>query len=470
MEHDLLFSYIAFPFYLIIFLVIYLYVKQNITKYGFNNINIFILTFTLFYLLVPFVQTYFKNDRDDTTHFTMILNLVSDDVLFYNFLISFSCLLIIVITYHIKFRTSNKSSNTRKVNEPVRIYSERLYIKLNIITDLLFLISALSIFLLIWELGSIKKYLSFGSLTRGIDKDPTQYIRPSFLQLVTVSVIILVTPYLYLYLYKIKRSRFLLIKFLISFLLSVLYLLYNQGRAPLLLFFLPFIFTIIKRNKKALIALTILTFTAIVSLNYLDTLFKIIAFGNSSIERSTNFITLFLKEFSYPFTNFVFRNELVSISGYRYMVDFVIWPLTMIPNSLLQFVGFDKGFLISLTSINTSSYGIFIGQYPPGFIPVDFLTFNFYQLGYISLIFNCIIVGVILKYIDRMYYFFANNFAIKIILYRISFSIINILNNADISAIVRNRLDVVLLLLILIYIYKKSKNINIKGDYYVRKQ
>lgn len=77
----------------------------------------------------------------------------------------------------------------------------------------------------------------------------------------------------------------------------------------------------------------------------------------------------------------------------------------------------------------------------------------------------CFIIGRALRKLDIVFNYFKDNFAIKIVLYRISFSMINILNNADITAIVRNRLDVVVLLIILIYIYRSSKKLtSIKGD------
>ncbi|MFD2044562.1 hypothetical protein ACFSTA_08610 [Ornithinibacillus salinisoli] len=334
-----------------------------------------------------------------------------------------------------------------------------LYKKIKLITDIIFLVGVASIVLLIFEVGSLKTYLALGSLTRGLDKSPTDYIGSSYLQLVTLSVIILIPPYLYLYLYRLKNSKIILLKFFISLIFAVLFLLYNQGRAPLVIFFLPFFFAIGKRRKKGVLGLAILFGVGLFLLAYLDAIFQYLAYGYYAVEQSGNYITEFLSQFSYPFANFSLRNELIQYSGYRYMYDYVIWPFTMIPSSILELIGISKESIISVSTFNTKAYGAFLGVDPTGGIPVDLLTFNYYQFGYFTLLPMCLVIGRILRRLDLIFYFFKNNFAIRIVLYRISFSMIGILNNADLSAIVRNRLDIVLLLLIIIYIYIYEKRL-----------
>ncbi|MCS0670397.1 hypothetical protein NX023_03960 [Cytobacillus firmus] len=392
------------------------------------------------------------------------MNQLSDEEIFFNLLISSLCLLLIILSYHLRFKSRVDNSNTCKQEQIDKGIKNNLYKKLIWITDIIFIVAVLSIILLIIETGSIKTYLALGALTRGLDKAPTAYIRSSYLQLVTLSVIILVTPYLYIYLYRFNKSKVIAIKFIISLIFAILFLLYNQGRAPLVIFFLPFLFTIQKQGKKGFLGLTVMFGIGLFLLNYLDRLFKFLAYGNFVVEEKTNVITMFLSEFSYPFTNFSLRNELIGYSGYRYMYDYLIWPFTMVPSSILELVGFNKESITSISNINTEAYGFFLGVTPSGGIPVDLLTFNFYQFGYISLIPICFIIGRILRKLDLIFNFFEKDYAIKILLYRISFSMINLMNNADISAIVRNRLDVVVLLIILIYIYRNTKNTKTKHN------
>lgn len=462
MVFDSIFSYMSFMVYIAIFSLVYIYVKRIISNNGFNILSMFILTFSIFYLFVPFVQSYFKLHRDNTSFFTILLNQMSDEEVFFNFLICAGCLLFIILSYNLRFKSKGNGRKSDFESTTTILDQHKLYKKINRITDVIFFISVISMVLLIVEVGSLKTYLTLGSLTRGLDKAPTDYIRPSYLQLVTFSTVVLVTPYLYVYLYRMRRSKIMVLKIIVSLIFSILFLLYNQGRAPLILFFLPFFFTFGKKRKKGFLGLTILFGVGVFLLSYLDRLFQYLAYGSYTVETNTHFITQFLAEFSYSFANFSLRDELVNYSSYRYMYDYLIWPFTMIPSSLLKIIGFSKESLIAVSTINTEAYGTFLGIKPSGGIPVDLLTFNYYQFGYITLIPICLILGRVLKKIDMIFYFFKDNFAIKIVLYRISFSMINILNNADISAIVRNRLDIVILFIIVIYIYKQNKNMKNK--------
>ncbi|WP_160162357.1 hypothetical protein [Oceanobacillus iheyensis] len=381
---------------------------------------------------------------------------MSDSEIFFNFLISSICLLIIITSYHIRFKSTG-NIEFKEAYKRSLIDNNLLYKRVKLITNTIFLVGILSIVLLIIEVGSLKNYLALGSMTRGLDKSPTEYINSSYLQLITLSVVILIPPYLYLFLYRMKKDKIMIFMFFISLFFAVLYLLYNQGRAPLIIFFLPFFFVIGKIKKRGMFGLVLLFGLGLFLLSYLDAIFQYLAYGYYEIEQSENYISQFLKEFSYPFANFSLRYELIDFSGFRYMYDYVIWPFTMIPSSLLSLFGLSKEAITSVSTFNTEAYGAFLGVNTTGGIPVDFLTFNFYQFGYISLLPMCFVIGRLLRMLDKVFYFFKGNIAITILLYRISFSMIGILNNSDLSAIMRNRLDVVLLLVIIIYIYMLEK-------------
>jgi oligosaccharide repeat unit polymerase len=467
MVFENIFSYISLAIYLVLFFIVYGYVKKIITTNGFNILSVFILTFSIFYFVVPFIQTFFKLYRDDTSLYTMLLNQLSDEEIFFNLLICFICLVVIILSYNLRLKSDNKIINNNVINgKNYNVETDTLYKKIVLISNVIFVVGVLCIILLINEVGSLKAYLSLGSLTRGLDKNPTDYIRSSYLQLITLSTIILVSPYLFLYLYRIKKNKINAISFWISMIFAILFLLYNQGRAPLIIFFLPFLFSFSKRRKKGLFGLVVLFIAGLIILNYLDSLFNYLSYGYYKVnEDKRNIITDFLREFSYPFTNFILRHDLIAYSGYRYMYDYIIWPFTIVPSSILGLIGISKESITAVSTLNTEAYGAFLGINPSGGIPVDLLTFNYYQFGYVTLIPMCFIIGRILNFLDKMFYFFKSNFAIKILLYRISFSMINIVNNADISAIIRNRLDIVVLLFITLYIYinqKRQYKLNLK--------
>jgi hypothetical protein len=453
-------SYIFFPIYLIVFAALFFYVRGILIREGFNVMCMFVLTYGLFYLLVPFLQTYFKLYRNNISWFSVLLNRLSIEEIFFNFLLAVTILIFIILSYTIKSRNSENNKLQHK-NITVELKLKINHIpKVVKLTDLVFIVSALSIILLIRETGSLSNYFSLGVFTRGIDKDTSDYIRSSYLQLVTGSVLVLATPYLYLFIYRLKKNKLVFIKFIMSMIFSIIFLLHNQGRAPLVLFFLPFLFTIRDTRQKNVFGLMLVLISVVLSLDYIDGFFKYLAYGYFPTNSTTNYINTFLGEFSYPFANFSSRHNLIKYVDYRLGIDYLIWPITIIPSFLLNIIGINKENIISILTMNTSAYGTILGDMPSGGIPVDFLTVHFYQFGYATLLIASVIMGRILKYFDIIFLHFKNEFAIKIILYRLSFSIINILNNNDFSAIIRNRLDVVLIAIILIYIYKQRTTQN----------
>ena len=70
MSIETAFYCMAFVVYFIVFSLIYMYVKKIISAQGFNSLSVFILTFSIFYFVVPFVQTFFVSYRDNTSLFT----------------------------------------------------------------------------------------------------------------------------------------------------------------------------------------------------------------------------------------------------------------------------------------------------------------------------------------------------------------------------------------------------------------
>lgn len=461
--NQLLVSSFMLLIYVLMLFLIFLYVKKYIKKNGFNNIVMFILTYTLYYIVVPFFQLFFQENRNHNTLYTILLNQIRDEEVFISTLICFILLVFILFSYHLRIKKkSEKYFNSEKL-----LSSQQMDFDVKKITrlcDALFIISVFSILLIIVDAGSIEAYLSLGSLTRGLDKDPTQIIKGSYLPLITASTMILVPPYLYLFLYRITNTKILKAKLLISLFFSILFLLYNQGRAPLILFILPFLITAGRKNRKSVLGLSIFFVIGVYSLSYLDALFTYFSYGYFEVKETQNYVNIFLGEFSYPFANFSLKNFLMKNFEFRLFYDYVIWPFTMIPSFLLNLVGITKENIVSISEYNTSSYANISGIQPSGGIPVDFLTFHYYQMGYFSLILSCYLTGRFIKYLDSIFEFFRGNIAMKVVLLRISFSIINILNNADFSAIIRNRLDVVFLLLIVIYIYKMQLK---KLDYIV---
>lgn len=452
-----MFNSVALIIYIIIFAFIFFYIRRRINTKGFDCMTIFVMTYSIFYLFVPFAVTYFKKFRNTTTLYNQVLNIMDDEVIFFNFLICIILLLIMILIYNkkIKIKTDINDAHLNYVNKCV-------YMKIDKISTFFLISTIASIIILIFAVDGIGNYLALGSATRGVESSVRDYLSSGLLPLITFSQLILLPPYLYYYLLKVKKKLGVRIKFWISIIFALLYLLYNQGKAPLMLFILPFFLSsnIMKKNK--VFKFILLFVVSIISLKYLDGIFNYFSYGIYKVSE-TNMISSFLTEFTYPFSNFANRDLLVRYSGYRYLVDYIYWIYNIIPSAFLKIVGLSKG-ATEILQINTQAFVYYVGRSSPGGIPVDFLTYNYYQGGYITLLFGIIVGSYLIKYIDYHYSLIRNNLPIKIILFRISVSIIGIMNNSDLSGIARGHLDLILLCIILVYISKKTIRLELQQE------
>src|SRR5699024_10395726 len=95
------------PLFILPITCILLYVKNKLASDGFTIFNIFILAYTLFYLIVPFVHLFFKNYRDNLSLYTIVLNTVKDETIILNYLLTLVLLLVIIFGYKISFSKSS---------------------------------------------------------------------------------------------------------------------------------------------------------------------------------------------------------------------------------------------------------------------------------------------------------------------------------------------------------------------------
>lgn len=448
-----------------IILVVSSRILKSIQIYGFTLGSVWQMILILFYFVVPVIYIFSNQNRDETTLFNILLKTHTNDSIVFSMLICVNLIFIFYFFYelnvkknkvtisksriNLKFSTLN-SNEWKKVNE----MSEKRVSK---IADISLLLGLLSIIGLIIASGGISSYLALGSVTRGVEKDSSMYINSSLLPLITLSNIIIISPYLYKYLLSFStQGRFLNIKYILSFFFSLLYLFYNQGRLPLILFVIPFVLDLKVTKRVKLGGLVVLVLVSFPLLNLLTSVFNYITYGVWTFESAENILQTLLLEFTYPFSNFINKNLLVDVFGYRLGVDYVQWPFLLIPSSILRVFGINKANFNTIGSLNTEAYSNILFMQPRGGIPVDFFTFNYYQFGILSLIISIILFARLFKKIDKRIVYLLNNEGFRIIVLRMSFLLVSLSNNFDFSVIFRMRYDILVLIYVLFYVYSQA--------------
>lgn len=447
----------------ILFLITY--TLKKIKTYGFLSGDMFIATNVLFFIMVPLLYLISPNNRDKSTLYNKLLASNSDETICISMILCCFLIICLFFMYNMNLKNGrvylifNRKLKREKNWEELNKLTSR---KIKKIADITLLLGGVSIIVCILASGGIKEYVAIGSFGRGIEKDITEHISSSLLPLITLSSVILATPYLYKYLLNINiKYKHLHLKFYISFFLASIYLLYNQGRLPLILFFAPFILDLKIARKAKISMLIVLIILSFPLLGFLSKLFTYLTYNYWSDVENSNVLQTFLLEFTYPFSNFVNRQSILNVVGYRWGIDYIQWPFLIVPSFLLKVIGISKNSFTTIGTLNTNAYSSILNLKAGGGIPTDFFIFNYIQFGWISLILSMIIVMTFLKKVDKRIINMCGNDSIKIIILRICLLIISTVNNFDLSVIIRMRFDLIILVMIIFYIDHISRK-NIK--------
>ena len=427
--------------------------------------NIVCVVMILFYVIVPIIFLVNPQARDTSTVFNILLGRKSVEdicicVLLCSILISVG--IVAYKTYVSKRRlmfssalVRNEKDVTKRINWKAANYL--CGNKVRLVANLSFMLGGASILVIMISVGGLEKYLALGSVTRGINKSVSDVINSSLLPLITLSSSILVSPYLYRYLSRVyPHERKLKICFWASLVISIIYLLYNQGRLPLLLFAIPFILDTNMLKRMKAISVLLIAIACVFLLEPLSNLFTYLSYGRIISQESSGLFETLLLEFTYPFSNFINRKELVDVVGFRYGLDMIQWPLTVIPSSILKFFGFSKASITSIGALNTDAYSHLANIQAGGGVPTDVMTFFYYQFGWLALVIMLVICFRALRAIDKRFFILKGNSEMRIILLRISFLMVSLINNFDFSVIFRTRLDLIILVIIAFYISRKG--------------
>ncbi|MGL5067494.1 MAG: O-antigen polymerase [Sarcina sp.] len=419
-----------------------------------NNIDIFImfsLTYSLYYNFIPIILKLTEWTEYDS---------VTGRTLYYISEERFAEKTIIVILGYIIFIIFNRFIFERnlifnkKSNYNLRVKKSYKYIKC--IGHITFLLGGISFFAIAISVGGISKLITLGENMRIYGQDLGTYIPRSLLPFRTLMTIICTSTFIYYLVYSIKKSMINKILVVLSMTISILYLIFNSGRAPIFFFILPFIlFYIYKKFKRPVLILCGLVIFLIPALLFMDRLFLYIGYGEWRGE-SVNYLNYFVEQFGFPYINILNSNEIVDIYNLRYGVDLFTWIINVVPVSILSVVGLWK---VPVSSdLITGYYSSFSEGPMLGGIPADILTTGYMQYKFIGVLFIMALIGVVIGIIDsRVHRAYTCNLFNNIFIYRIVISFFNIVSNANLDAFIRGKLDLIIMIGIILIIFKKNK-------------
>ena len=367
------------------------------------------------------------------------------------FMGTFSILLFLIV-----FLITYKLSERRIISiGPVMTIEYRLYKICKIVSYLTFWIGGISFGIYIVSFGGISSLLSYGEFLRSNATSGSEIVSSRVSILFVPARLITITPITIIPVLKVKKNKKRILMFIISFMLSVIFLLFNSGKAPIAMFAISFLYPILcKKIKHPWIAIISMALIAIPLLGVMDSLFEYFSTGHFP-KVDFNYSDYFIG-FSYPYSNVLNLDGIVNVEGKRYFKDFLTGILNVIPG-----VSFSASYEPTSFFYNGADWRIIGGT------PNDILTFSYLQGGFVGIIIVAIILAKICERLDVIFNNSANGFSYNILKGAISISLFTMISSADIHSIVQNQFLLTLSIFCVLYSgrYKKVFNGNVSAQF-----
>ena len=420
-------SILYFTSFIILLLLLNLIIKKVYTQ------KAFCFGLLFFFLLIP--ATLFANIGgalvDLPFYQSVVINYSNADIVLTMLVLSLIIAFIIMLE---GFSVIKLKKRAIDINKCLSISKCFMYFTL--------VVGGLSFFFFIIQFDSISQMLSYGEYSRSFLYDISSIISIKYARLIVPARMIMVSPLLCIFLYSNTKEKRYFILFVVSIILAGILMLYNSGKTLILTYFLCFAIPVLKKRfKHPWIILIISGFAFLPVLGFLDSVFSYLTTGSFVFEGGD--VYKYLSSFSYPFKNFINRDGILSISGFRYGKDFVTSFLSLIPG-----LEFEPSYVP--TSIFHGGVNWRSGT------PNDFLMFSYLQAGYIGIILISFFIAAISKRIDDGLQSLPGNYGSQVIVSAVTIQFFSLAGSADLCSIIKSNYVLVILFIVIILSTRKS--------------
>lgn len=441
--------------YIILFLVsimvLILYIKKGVNVLWI----VFFSVFVLYYVFVPtFLNVSNISEWETVPHSTFIdvfLDATQED-LYRTFLITLFALITMIIAHwiikRIKIIGISKPGSYSNETEENYKYINKVVYYLGVV---LLIIGGLALIKVMVELGGLKRMLIMGNNIRDYTSNNADFVSPLGAVCITLSVCVTGSFFcIYSSGEKKKKHIFLLV---VSFIFSVIYLMFNAGRAPLIVFIACIGLSFFKERGKSITWIVVLGVIFIlffssslsdVMLNLSRGLFPFHDFSYSFVDN----LSATLTDYSFPYANVIELPQMISKYGYRNGIDYILWAYELIPKRLLS--------LSPMTTVTAevSQYYVQEGLSIAG-TPADFITFGWFEGNVIGIIVNCIVVYCVLNvFYKKLRILPVRYSAFK---YRMCFFAYSLITSNDIVLVVKSNLYLIVIMIVIAIAINRSR-------------
>lgn len=404
----------------------------------------------LYYIIIPIITVInieqmisFENSLGMWGNNTIQRLIIKQPITYYIY--SILMIILLIFFYNIFYLVGYKK-NYEKI-DAIEEKEKRLYKIIEILNYFLFFIGTISLIIFFKSFGGIKNALYYAEYARSFSNNLSELVGEASLFIVTAKFITVV-PFLTLILMNTESaSKKIYYKniFIISNILSILYFMFNAGRAPIIVFMLCYIFAFLKGHLKNVWKLIIvLGIFSLPILDVLDELFVYFRTGNLDINKSANILS-YVYQFMYPFRNILNLLPMENIYGFNWGKDFIYAFIDILPG-----ISFDASY------INTSVYVNGLNWTVLGGIPNDLITFFHIEAGPIGVVILSSILGVLTQKIDINLSKIKNIKNRNLIEGIITIYYFQLVCNSDFITILRGNFMIIIFTIISLYLGKNN--------------
>lgn len=201
----------------------------------------------------------------------------------------------------------------------------------------------------------------------------------------------------------------------VTLVFSLLLLIFNAGKTNFIIFLVPIAVYCISKWCKFKVRYLVLAgvfagILAIFLVPLLDNLFYLISTGESVGKyrdswNVINYLVSIARQFAYPYSNMILREQMTALYGYRFFVDYAAVIINLFPAAL--FGGFE---IKTLYHVTTEYYQTMLSH--RGGMPNDYLFFSYRQLGVAGVAIIGALTGAAIRALDRLLFLVKDAFSL----------------------------------------------------------
>ena len=419
--------------------IITILIKKTKKEKVVGSYNGVLFSLFAYYSLFPFLI--FCLDDKETEKFSVLYD--SSFEAYFLFLLS---LFLLIIFYNISY----KYNNNDLIKRTYELSNSKLFFICRIVSLLTFIVGGITFLIYIRGFGGIGSLLAKGDYLRAFSSNAQQFVSYSVSIMVIPARLITVTPVITapLFSYKFRNKPIYGMIFIISFILSIIFILANAGKTALLIYIITFALPIIsKKYKHPWIIVIIIGLVSLPIISIFDSFFLYLQIGVWI--PSTSGFSGILSQFFYPISNVLSMHKAVGQFGLRWGQDYITGLLNIIPG-----VNFSPSY-----ELMSEFYGG-VNWKMVGGTPDDIITFGYIEFRIIGVILNAIILGFFSGKIDNLLRTMGNTYGMQVLKVSIIMNFFSLVVNADVVSIVRTQFTLTITVICLLLARKKTKKNN----------